>query len=160
MVWNQAATWFRWRGGIRQRLLLTGLFFLGLALLANTIAGSLYTRAQIKRAAIRLQTEVASTVANQIAAIIDRKIERLMDLTVSLSLYESGAEWQRVLALLLLKNDRAFTAMTILDGKGNEIVKVSERQVYFPSDLANGSAEEFFRKAMEGRAYVSPVFTT
>jgi signal transduction histidine kinase len=160
MPWKTAAGWFRWRGGIRHRLLWTGLLFLGIALLANTIAGGLYTRRQIKRAAVRLQTEVASKVANHIAGIMDRKTERLMDLTVSLSLYGPGTEGQRTLALLLLKNDPAFTGMTILDAQGNEIVKVSERRVYFPSDLANRSTELFFRQPMQGAAYVSPVYTT
>src|ERR1051325_1205033 len=109
MSWKKAASVFRWRGGIRYRLLWTGLLFLGLSLLANTIAGTLYTRRQIKRAAAQLQTEVASKLANEIAQIIERKKERLMDLALALSLYDAGAERQRVLALLLLTNDRAFT---------------------------------------------------
>jgi signal transduction histidine kinase len=160
MVEKTAAGSFRWRRGIRRRLLGTGLLFLGIALLANTIAGSLYTRRQIKSAAIRLQTEVASKVANQIAGIMARKAERLMDLTVSLSLYGPGTEGQRTLALLVLKNDSAFTGMTILDADGKEIVKVSERRVYFPKDFTNRSAELFFRQAMQGETYVSSVYTT
>ncbi len=160
MVWKTAAASFRWRRGIRRRLLWTGLLFLGIALLANTIAGSLYTRSQIKRAATRLQAEVASKVANQIAGIMDRKTERLMDLAVSLNLYVPGAEGQRTLALLLLKNDQAFTGMTILDAQGNEIVNVSERRVYFPSDFTNRASEALFRYPMQGATYVSPVYTT
>src|SRR5258708_6031327 len=101
MEWKKAVGSFHWRGGIRYRLLWMGLLFLGIALLANTIAGSLYTRRQIKRAAVQLQTEVASEVANQITDIMDRKTERLMDLAVSLSLYDPGAEGQRLLAFLM-----------------------------------------------------------
>src|SRR5689334_13122025 len=102
MKWTRAAGSFLWRGGIGYRLLWMGLLFLGIALLVNTIAGSLYTRRQIKRAAVHLQTEVASKVADQIADIMDRKTERIMDLAVSLSLYAPGAEGQRLLAQLLV----------------------------------------------------------
>ena len=161
MGWKKAADFLTWRGGgIRRRLLWTGLLFLGVALLANTIAGTLYTRAQIKKAAAQLQTEVASKVANQIADIIERKLERLSDLAVSLSLYEFGSEEQRLLALLLLKNDRPSTTLSILNAQGLETVKVSERRVYLSRELFDQSREDYFRKALREDAYVSPVYTT
>jgi signal transduction histidine kinase/putative methionine-R-sulfoxide reductase with GAF domain len=161
MGWKKAADFLTWRGGgIRHRLLWTGLLFLGVALLANTIAGTLYTRAQIKKAAAQLQTEVASKVANQIADIIERKLERLSDLAVSLSLYEFGSEEQRLLALLLLKNDRPSTTLSILNAQGLETVKVSERRVYLSRELFDQSREDYFRKALREDAYVSPVYTT
>src|SRR5258706_427042 len=161
MEWKRATGSPGWRwGGIRFRLLWTGLVFLGVALLANTIAGSLYTRAQIKRAAARLQTEVASKVSNEIAEIIERKQERLADLAVSLSLHPLGSEGQRLLALLMLKNDRAFTAMAVLDRNGLEAVKVSERRAYLPGELSSQSGGVYFQKALQGETYVSPVYTT
>ncbi len=161
MEWKRATGSPGWRwGGIRFRLLWTGLVFLGVALLANTIAGSLYTRAQIKRAAARLQTEVASKVSNEITEIIERKQERLADLAVSLSLHPLGSEGQRLLALLMLKNDRAFTAMAVLDRNGLEAVKVSERRAYLPGELSSQSGGVYFQKALQGETYVSPVYTT
>jgi signal transduction histidine kinase len=160
MKWTRAAGSFLWRGGIGYRLLWMGLLFLGIALLVNTIAGSLYTRRQIKRAAVHLQTEVASKVADQIADIMDRKTERIMDLAVSLSLYAPGAEGQRLLAQLLVKNDRAFTGIGILDALGREVVKVSERRVYLDYELSDQSGEDYFRRAIKGEAYVTPVYTT
>jgi signal transduction histidine kinase/putative methionine-R-sulfoxide reductase with GAF domain len=161
MQWKKTAELFVWRGGgIRRRLLGIGLLLLGIALLANTIAGSLYTRWQIRKAAVQLQTEVASKVANEIAAIIERETERLSDLAVSLSLYEFGSEGQRLLALLLLKNDRAFTSIAILDNEGMEVVKVSGRRVYLPSELSNRGAQEEFQKSNYGAVYVSSVYTT
>jgi signal transduction histidine kinase len=161
MVWKKAADFLTWRGGgIRHRLLWTGLLFLGVALLANTIAGSLYTRSQIRKAAARLQTEVASNVANEIVDIIERKKERLSDLAVSLTLHEFGSEGQRLLARLLLKNDQAFTGIAILNDNGAEMVKVSERRVYLANELSSQRDAEHFQRAVHGDTYVSPVYTT
>jgi signal transduction histidine kinase/putative methionine-R-sulfoxide reductase with GAF domain len=161
MEWKKAAELLTWRGGcIRHRLLWTGLLFLGGTLLVNTIAGSLYTRSQIKKAAVQLQTEVASKVANQIADIIERKKERLADMAVASSLYEFGSEGQRLLALLLLKNDQGFTGMAILNDNGAEMVKVSGRQVYLANELSSQRDAEHFQRAIHGETYVSPVYTT
>ncbi|HTM08985.1 MAG TPA: GAF domain-containing protein [Verrucomicrobiae bacterium] len=160
MEWKRAAPPFRSHGGIRYRLLWMGLLFLGVALLINTVAGSLYTRRQIKRAAAQLQTEVASKVANQIADIMSRKTERLMDLAVALSLYDPGADGQRLLTLLMLKNDRAFTEIAVLDRFGREVINISERRVYLDNELSNRSIEEYFRQGIKGESYLSPVYTT
>ncbi len=161
MDWKGARELLTWRkGSIRRRLLWVGLLFLGIALLGNTIAGTFYTRSQIRKAAAQLQTEVASRVANEIASIIERKKERLLDLAVTLSAYQSGSDEQRLLALLLLKNDRAFTELAVLNDGGMEKIKVSERRVYLPGDLADRSEEEVFRRASAGNSYVSPVYTT
>ena len=160
MKWKSAAASFQWRGGIRHRLLWTGLLFLSLALLTNTIAGSLYTRRQIKRAAVQLQTEVASKVANQISDIMERKTERLMDLAVALSLYEPGVENQRLLSMLFVKNDRAFTGIAILDTAGREIIKVSERRIYLEDELSDAWGEEYLRRAVKGEPSITSVYTT
>jgi signal transduction histidine kinase len=160
MEWKRVFASFQWRGGIRHRLLWIGLLFLSLALLANTIAGSLYTRRQIKRAAVQLQTEVASKVANQISDIMERKTERLMDLAVALSLYEPGVENQRLLSLLFVKNDRAFTGIAILDASGREIIKVSERRIYLDDEFSDASGEDYFRRAVQGSPSITPVYTT
>ncbi len=161
MDWKGARDLFAWRkGGIRRRLLWTGLLFLGIALLGNTIAGTFYTRSQIRKAAAQLQAEVASRVANEIAAIIERKKERLFDLAVSLSAHQFGSEQQRLLTLLLLKNDRAFTELAVLNESGMETTKVSERRVYLPTELADRSEEDVFTRPISGSPYVSPVYTT
>ncbi|MBI3001824.1 MAG: GAF domain-containing protein [Deltaproteobacteria bacterium] len=159
--WKKLGEQFpRWGGGIRGRLLWVGLFFLAAALLTNTIAGSIYTRRQIKKTAAALQAEVASRVAREIGDFMRRKMDRLSDLSATLSLRELGSEEQRLSALLLLKNDHSFTDISILDDKGMEVVKVSERRVYLPSELADQSASEKFKRVIKGKGYVSPVYTS
>jgi len=150
----------RHSGGIRRRLLIWGLTLLGIALIGNTLAGSIYTQRLIKQDAARLQGEIASRVALEIEEFIQRKVERLLDLSASAALYELGGQEQRLLALLLLKNDRAFTEASILDGNGMEALKVSERRVYLPSELVDQSAAEKFEKAIKGENYLSSVYTS
>lgn len=146
--------------GIRRRLLWIGLTCLAVALLTNTLAGYFYTARLIKKDAAELQMEVASWVATQIEDFIKRRIERLSDLSVSMSIYELGSKEQRLLSLLLLKNATSFTETSILDENGMEVVKVSERKVYLPTDFTDQSTSEKFKQAIKGESYISPVYTS
>ena len=147
-------------GGIRQRLLIWGLTLLGIALIVNTLAVSIYARRLIRRDAAQLQSEIASRVALEIEEFIHRKVERLIDFSASASLYEIGGREQRLLILLLLKNDRAFTEAAVLDESGMEVLKVSERRVYFPEELVDQSDAEKYQKATKGANYISEVYTS
>lgn len=151
---------FSGRSGIRRRLLVWGLTLLGITLIVNTFAGSIYTRRLIRREAARLQSEVASRVALEIEDFLRRKVDRLADLVASAALYELGGKEQRLLVLLLLKNDRAFTEATILDAEGMEVLKASERRVYLPGDLVDQSDAAKFKTAIRGENYISPVYTS
>ncbi len=161
MSWKKVTELFSWyKGGLRRRLLWTGLLFLAIALLTNTVAGYLYSRAQIKKGAGKLQAEIASRVANEIAEFVDRKVERLFDLSGPASLYELGSGAQRHLALLLLRNDKAFTEVSVLSEKGIEVLKLSEKRVFLPRDLSDQSQSEKFKRAIAGVSYVSSVYTS
>ena len=145
---------------IQRRLMIWGLALLGLALVLNTVAGLFYTRSQIKEASGELQLEMASATARYIHSFITRKVERLQDTAVAMTLYPLGGAEQRLLGQLLLKNDAAFSDLAILDGKGMELFKFSERKVYLPSDLENRSTVPFFTKAIGGSVYLGPVQTS
>jgi signal transduction histidine kinase len=150
----------RRRGTIRRRLMAWGLALLGAALVINTIAGSIYTRREIKNAAGHLQTEVASRTARRIENFIDRKIERLQDTAVAMSLYPMGSIEQKLLGSLLIKNDRSFDEFAILNDRGVELLKLSEKQVYLSSDLRNESQSTAFRNTVKADYYISPVRTS
>lgn len=137
-----------------------GLALLGTALVLNTVAGSLYTRRQIRQGNAELQKEMASLMARRIHALVMRKIERLQDTGVAMTLYPLAANEQKLLGQLLLKNDRAFTELAVLDDRGQELLKFSERQVFLPEDLRDQSGLALFQRAMEGKIYISPVTTT
>ncbi len=147
-------------GGIRRRLLMWGLSLFGIALTVVVVAGYSYTVRQIERDAAELQGNLASVTADRIRNFVRRKIERFSDMADAASLYPLGSKEQQLLAGLLVKNDNSFTDASIIDARGMEVLKVSDRRVYFPSDLADQSQSAKFNKAIKGEDYVSPVYTS
>ena len=144
-------------GGIRRRLLLWGLSLFGLALLVVVVAGYSYMARQIRQDAAAFQSELASVTGEQIRTFVRRKIERFSDNANALSLYPLGSKEQQLLLGLLVKNDSSFTHASIINSEGMEVVKVSDRRVYFPSDLSDQSKSLKFIKALKGEDYISPV---
>ncbi len=147
-------------GGIRRRLLVWGLSLFGIALAVVVFAGYSYTVKQIKRDATELQAELASVTAERIHNFVRRKIERFADTANAASLYPLGSKEQQFLLRLLVKNDNSFTEASIIDARGREVVKVSDRKVYFPTDFSDQSKSEKFNKAVKGADYISPVHTS
>jgi signal transduction histidine kinase len=147
-------------GGIHSRLLVWNLSVFGLVLFGIVLASYLYIQKQIKKDSFELQSEIATLVAGRIDAYVHQKIERLSDSAVSMSLHPVGSKEQELLAVLMLKNDTGFTDASILDAKGMEVAKVSERKVYTPGEHSDQSGSEKFKKAIEGKIYISPVYTS
>jgi len=147
-------------GGIRRRLLIWGLSFFGLALTIVVFAGYSYTVRQIERDAAALQAELASVTADRIRNFVRRKIERFSDTADAANLYPLGSKEQKLLLGLLAKNDNSFTEASIIDARGMEVLKVSDRKVYFPSDFFDQSKSEKFNGAMKGADYISRVYTS
>ena len=145
-------------GGIRRRFLLWGLSFFGLTLTLVIFASYSYTERQIRRDAVQLQSEIASVTADRINNFVKRKIERFSDTANAVNLYPLGSKEQQLLLGLLVKNDSSFTEAALLDSKGMEVVKVSDRKVYFAADLKDQSKSMKFNKPMEGQDYISRVY--
>jgi signal transduction histidine kinase len=158
-VWQRVLDTFG-GGGIRRRLMLWVLSLFGLALLVFVGAGYSYMARQIRRDAAALQSELASVTAEQIRTFVRRKIERFSDNANALSLYQLGSKEQQLLMGLLVKNDSSFTDASIIDAEGMEVVKVSDRRVYFPSDLSDQSKSPKFIKAITGEDFISRVYTS
>jgi len=148
------------KGGIRHRLLVWNLSVFGLVLFGIVLASYLYLLRQIKHNKFEQQEEIASLVAVRIESFVTQKIERLSDTALSMSLYPVGSQRQQLLANLLLKTDQAITNASILDSKGVEVVNVSERRIYAPSEFSDQSESEKFNKAIRGDTYISPVYTS
>jgi signal transduction histidine kinase len=160
LSWKEAIASVLYGGGLRRRLLLPGLTLLGAALGINTLAGSYYTQGVIKKEIGVLQEEIAVRVAHEIQEFMENKITRLVDYSASASFHGLGSEPQRLLGLLLLKNDKAFTELAVLDARGQEVLKISERKVYLPTELSDQSRSEKFKKAFSGETYIGPVYTS
>jgi len=147
-------------GGIRRRLMAWGLSLFGIALLVVVVAGYFYMARQIRQDAAALQSELASVTGERIRNFVRRKIERFSDNADALSFYPLGRKEQQLLLGLLVKNDNSFTEASIINSHGMEVVKVSDRKVYFPSDLTDQSKSPKFIKALKGEDYISPVYTS
>src|SRR6266508_4082919 len=147
-------------GGIRRRLLMWGLSLFGIAFLFVGVAGYFYMARQIRQDAAALQSELASVTGEQIRNFVRRKIERFSDSAAALSLYQLGSKEQQLLLGLVVKNDSSFADASIINSQGMEVVKVSDRKVYFPSDLTDQSKSPKFIKALKGEDYISPVHTS
>jgi signal transduction histidine kinase len=147
-------------GGIRRRLMAWGLSLFGLALTIVVVAGYFYTVGQIEQDAAALQSELATVTGERIRNFVRRKIERFSDNADALSLYPLGSKEQQLLLGLLVKNDTSFTDASIINSEGMELVKVSDRKVYFPSDLSDQSKSAKFNRAIKGEDYISPVYTS
>ena len=147
-------------GGIRRRLMAWGLSLFGLALTTVVVAGYSYTVSQIQRDAAALQSELASVTSEGIRSFVRRKIERFSDNADALSLYPLGSKEQQLLLGLLVKNDSSFSDASIINSGGMEVLKVSDRKVYFPSDLTDQSKLPKFIKVLKGEDYISPVYTS
>src|SRR5437870_4905918 len=119
-------------GGIRRRLMAWGLSLFGFALTIVVVAGYFYIVSQIEQDAAALQSELASVTGERIRNFVRRKIERFSDTADALSLYPLVSKEQQLLLRLLVKNDTSFTDASIINSQGMEVVKVSDRKVYFP----------------------------
>jgi len=146
--------------GIRRRLLIWGLSLFGIALTAVVVASYSYTLKQIEQDAAELQAEIASVTADRIHTFVRRKIERFSDIAAAVSLYDLGSKEQQLLVSLLVRKDGSFTDASIIDARGMEVLKVSDRRVYFSSDLADQSKSAKFNKAIKGENYISRVYTS
>ena len=147
-------------GGIRRRLMMWGLSLFGIALTVVVVAGYSYTVSQIKKDATRLQIEIASVTADRIRTFVQRKIDRFSDTANAVSLYQLGSKEQQLLIALLVKNDNSLNDASIINARGMEVVKVSDRKVYFPSDFSDQSKSAKFNKAIRGENFISQVYTS
>jgi signal transduction histidine kinase len=147
-------------GGIRRRLLFWGLSLFGVTLSIVVFVGYYYMVWQIRQDTAALQSELARLTSDQIRNFVRRKIERFSDNASALSLYQLGDKEQQLLLGLLVKNDSSLTHAAIINPEGMEVIKVSDRKVYFPSDLTDQSKSPKFLKALKGENYVSPVYTS
>jgi signal transduction histidine kinase len=145
-------------GGIRRRFLLWSLSFFGLTLSFVIFAGYSYTARQIRWDSAQMQTEIATVTAERINNFVKRKIERFSDTANAMNLYPLGSKEQQLLIALLVKNDGSFTDAAVLDARGMEVIKVSDRKVYFASDYKDRSKSPIFLKALQGEDYVSTVY--
>ena len=147
-------------GGIRRRLLIWNLSLFGVVLAGVMLASYMYAVAQMKQRNAELQSAIASVTADRIASFVEHEMQRLADTAAAMSLYDMGAKEQQFLAALVVKNDPTFTDATVLSDTGLELVKLSDRRIYLPSEIPYQSKSAKFRSVIKGNNYISPVYTS
>src|SRR5690349_7299865 len=147
-------------GGIRRRLMMWGLSLFGFTLTVVVVAGYYFMTRQIREDAASLQSELATVTGERIRNFVNRKIERFSDNAAALSLYPLGSREQQLLLGLLVKNDSSFSEASVMDVEGKEVLKVSDRKVFFPSDLTDQAHSTKFIRALKGEDFISSVHTS
>ena len=137
-----------------------GLGLLGATLALTTAASFIYTQSQITRSTVEFQTEVANLTARRIQTFVLRKTERLDDTATNMALHPMGSDEQKLLAQLLLRNDRSFEEIAVLDNEGRERVRISELKIYLAADLSDQRDSPAYLSAIRGVNYMSSIYTS
>lgn len=128
------------------------LLFIGL-LLVNAV-WLFPTLRDVRDNVSRLRLEIAERTAEGVGGFMENKVGALRN-TVLAMRFEK--ERSRELVEKLLKENPEFNSLGILDRELKEVFKVSRFQVIKKEDLADYSAREEFKGALEGKTYQGPV---
>lgn len=101
-----------------------------------------------------LRLGAAERTAEGVSNFMGKKIEALRN-TASAARFEQGRA--KELLEKLLKENPEFNSLSILDQELKEVFKISRFQVVKKEDLADYSAKEEFKRALEGEIYQGPV---
>jgi putative methionine-R-sulfoxide reductase with GAF domain/HAMP domain-containing protein len=105
-----------------------------------------------------LQAEVARRVAGEVEQFLAERIRSLELVAQTGGLLTQTAEGRAAALAELLAYDRVFTELALLDPDGQETVRLAQRAVVSPADLASRATEDIFRvPAAEQVAYYGPV---
>ncbi|MCL4238319.1 MAG: GAF domain-containing protein [Anaerolineae bacterium] len=137
------------------------LIMITLAVVPTLIAGGVATvrsfNAQREQSQ-DLQAEVARRVAGEVDQFLTERI-RSLELAAQVGgLLGLPPERQSAVLADLLAYDRVFAELILLNPDGQETVRLAQRAVVSPADLANRASEDVFRvPATQQTAYYGPV---
>ncbi len=105
-----------------------------------------------------LQAEVARRVAGEVEHFLAERTRSLELVAQVGGLLSLPAEGRAAALSDLLAYDRVFTELALLDPDGQETVRLAQRAVVSPADLANRASEDVFRVPVtQQTAYYGPV---
>ncbi|MCZ7540409.1 MAG: GAF domain-containing protein [Anaerolineae bacterium] len=137
------------------------LIMIVLAVVPTLIAGGVATARSFtaqREQSQDLQAEVARRVAGEVEQFLAERTRSLELVAQVGGLLDLPAEEQAAALSDLLAYDRVFTELALLDPDGQELMRVAQRAVVSPADLANRASEDVFRvPATQQTAYYGPV---
>jgi len=132
-------------------------FILGFAsLIAVNLIWLLPSLTETRKNAATLQLEIAKRGAIEINSFLDYKIGSLENIGPFLRPQE--IEKNREILDNFLQKEQVFFEITLIDGTGQERIKVSQFEIFSESELTSRADEEYFQKALGGIFFVSRVF--
>jgi putative methionine-R-sulfoxide reductase with GAF domain len=108
--------------------------------------------------AINLQSEIAQRVAEDVANLIENRVNELSLLvnTRNIMLLETDERINTISGLLT--NQETYENITLLDSDGQEIVRVEDLKVFSEDELTNrADLPEFLEPQTTGQIYYSPI---
>jgi len=148
-------------GKIRKSLTLKWMVFsVLLATVPLSIAGFIIIQVyqkDLKRSVIEIEEAKANIVVERTESFFEKVTSTLLFLAKDENFRKiSPSHTKGHLENLLYQNDY-LVELTMLDGKGQEIIKVSKYKVVSPSDLRDQSKSEMFQAASRGQTYYGDV---
>jgi len=104
-----------------------------------------------------LHLETAKSTQNQIIGLIDKNIGSLGQLADILSLPLSP-EQTKTIVNGFFRDHKWFDNLSVADGRGREILKISQTEFFYPRDYGLIAQTDYFLRAAAGEPYYGPVF--
>ena len=125
------------------------------------VAGALtYWSYQAQQQALYLsQQKTAERVSQSISSYLQASVREMLlfEHIQNLAALDPQGQQEAMEDLLSYRGD-VFDELALLDGEGNEVVKVSEYRTYTPGDLVSQSHTPEFEAAMRGDSFIGPVY--
>ena len=134
------------------RLLVVILLIMGLGLAGIAMQAE-------EKSAYQLQQQRANQVSVVISSYLVEAIDSL-ELFLSLESIENmnAAQKKSALERLLMERRLLVSQLILLDSEGYEQIKVSRNHTYLPDELGFAGDTDYYREAMAGRTYISPIY--
>lgn len=143
---------------LRRRLTLV---FLGLAIVPLVLVGTIIEQRSfvgLEGQAVDLQSQVAANVGSEIRLTIEEHERELLFLSEVRGVRTLDREEQQKLLVDMMAYETGFAEIALLDGNGQEQIRLSRTTMVTPEELADRSAsEEFVFSSTNNQVYYGPV---
>jgi len=143
---------------IRTRLLKNLILAVGVVAAVVVSVWRLTVEPALRMGVARQQKEIAQRAAGEIGEFIEHRVQEIIAVGEIGRFWEMRPENQKQTLYRLMKIDPQIREVSVANGTGQEIVRLSRLRIYTSADLVSIDREEKFRQAMKGGTYIGPVY--
>jgi len=143
---------------IRSRLFRFQLIGLCISVLAAVSVWQLYIEPAFRSNLAKTQSETAERAAEAIANFIEARIRELQMTAQIGGFWRDGNEWEKEPLHQLLKLANEIEEVSMIDGSGQERIRISRRRFLTDDDLRFVGRLPLIRSALQGRLGIGPVY--